>query len=98
MPDQGEEAASQRSSAQDGPAAEKFQGYVIQRRWLDRAKGKTVQVRFLDGKGMKGELVGHDNYCLSVKLEAAPEPILVFKHAIAYLARARAGEGSDAAL
>jgi sRNA-binding regulator protein Hfq len=45
-------------------------------------------VRFLDGKGVKGELVGHDLYCLSVKLEAAPEPILIFKHAIAYLARA----------
>ena len=87
MPDQAVEAELQAPPAQDGPAAEKFQGYVIQRRWLDRAKGKTVQVRFLDGKGIKGELVGHDNYCLSVKLEAASEPILVFKHAIAYLAR-----------
>jgi sRNA-binding regulator protein Hfq len=86
--DQDAEAETQQAPAQDGPAAEKFQGYVIQRRWLDRAKGKTVQVRFLDGKGMKGEPVGHDNYCLSVKLEATPEPILVFKHAIAYLARA----------
>ena len=70
------------------PTPEKFQGYVVQRRWLDRAKGKTIQVRFLDGKGVKGELIGHDNYCLSVKLEAAPEPMLIFKHAIAYLARA----------
>ena len=88
MPDQVAEAETQQAPAQDGSAAEKFQGYVIQRRWLDRAKGKTVQVRFLDGKGVKGELIGHDNYCLSVKLEAAPEPVLVFKHAIAYVARA----------
>jgi sRNA-binding regulator protein Hfq len=55
-------------------------------------------VRFLDGKGVKGELVGHDNYCLSVKLEAALEPVLIFKHAVAYLARVRAGEGSETAL
>ena len=88
MPDQAVEAEREQAPAQDGPAAEKFQGYVVQRKWLDRARGKTIQVRFLDGKGMKGELVGHDLYCLSVKLEAAPEPILVFKHAIAYLARA----------
>jgi sRNA-binding regulator protein Hfq len=88
VPDQVAEAETQQAPAQDGPAAEKFQGYVIQRKWLDRARGKTVQVRFLDGKGMKGELVGHDNYCLSVKLEAAPEPMLICKHAIAYLARA----------
>ena len=87
MPDQVEEAERQPSPTQDGPAPEKFSGYTIQRKWLDRARGKTVQVRFLDGKGVKGELVGHDNYCLSVKLEAAPEPVLVFKHAIAYLAR-----------
>jgi sRNA-binding regulator protein Hfq len=88
VPDQVAEAETQERRAQDDRANEKFQGHAIQRGWLNRAKGKTVQDRFLDGKGMKGELVGHDNYCLSVKLEAAPEPILIFKHSIAYLARA----------
>jgi sRNA-binding regulator protein Hfq len=45
-------------------------------------------VRFLDHKGVKSELVGHDLYCLSINLEAVSEPMLIFKHAIAYLARA----------
>jgi sRNA-binding regulator protein Hfq len=98
VPDQVAEAETQQARAQDDRANEKFQGHAIQRGWLDRAKGKVVQVRFLDGKGVKGELVGHDNYCLSVKLEAAPEPVLIFKHAIAYLARVRVGDSSDGAL
>jgi sRNA-binding regulator protein Hfq len=67
-------------------------GYIIQRKWLDRAKGKPIQVRLLDGKVLKGELIGHDNYCLSLKLEAAPEPVLLFKHAIAYTSVLASGE------
>ena len=81
----------------DAPAPKRAQdmGYAVQRGWLDRAKGKAIQVRLLDGKVLKGELTGHDNYTLSVKLESTPEPILIFKHAIAYTAQQTATSAGE---
>jgi sRNA-binding regulator protein Hfq len=64
---------------------EAFRPHAVQRRWLDDAQGKPIQVRLMDGKGLSGVLLAHDAYCLSLKQAERPEPILVYKQAIALL-------------
>ena len=77
--------------AEDQPKAKKSGGgeavwvHGVQRRWLDDALGKPIQVRLLDGKGVGGILLAHDTCTLLIKQSERVEPILVFKHAIAVL-------------
>jgi sRNA-binding regulator protein Hfq len=53
--------------------------------WLHAASGKVVRVRLLDGKTLVGQLLAFDP-CTLVIQGAAPVPLLVYKHSIAYLA------------
>ena len=53
--------------------------------WLHAASGKVVRVRLLDGKTLVGQLLAFDPHTLVIQ-GAAPVPLLVFKHSIAYLA------------
>jgi sRNA-binding regulator protein Hfq len=53
--------------------------------WLHAARGKVVRVRLLEGKTLVGQLLAFDPHTLVLK-GAAPVPLLVYKHNIAYLA------------
>ena len=53
--------------------------------WLHAARGKVVRVRFLSGKTLAGQLLAFDPHTLVIQ-GAAPVPLLVYKHSIAYLA------------
>jgi sRNA-binding regulator protein Hfq len=53
--------------------------------WLHAARGKVVRVRLGDGKTLVGQLLAFDRHTLVIQ-GAAPVPLLVYKHSIAYLA------------
>jgi sRNA-binding regulator protein Hfq len=53
--------------------------------WLHAARGKVVRVRLLEGKKLAGHLLAFDSHTLVLQ-GAAPVPLLVYKHSIAYLA------------
>ena len=53
--------------------------------WLHAARGQLVRVRLLEGKELVGQLLAFDRHTLVIQ-GAAPVPLLVYKHGIAYLA------------
>ena len=51
--------------------------------FLAALRDKPVTVYFLDGKGIKGTLVGVDPYNIFVQL--SDKDVMIFKHAIKYV-------------
>jgi sRNA-binding regulator protein Hfq len=62
----------------------------VQDAWYARNRDRPVRVRFLDGSGLSGVLVGADTYTLALRLPEREEPVLVAKHAVAVLFRREA--------
>jgi small nuclear ribonucleoprotein (snRNP)-like protein len=50
-----------------GPTPEKFRAHGVQNDWLNKAKGKSVEVRLTDGQTRSGRLAEHDIYCLALE-------------------------------
>ena len=57
----------------------------LQYGWLRQARGSQVSVRLIDGKVLGGMLLDADQYCLALTVAGKAEPVLIFKHAIAFL-------------
>lgn len=59
-----------------------------QKAFFDNALNSSIGVRLLDGKVFEGRLIAHDKFCLFLlpKNNAVNEPVLIFKHAVAYIA------------
>jgi sRNA-binding regulator protein Hfq len=62
----------------------------VQNAWYERNRDRPVRVRFLDGSGLSGVLIGADTYTLSLRVADREEPVLIPKHAVAFLARQEA--------
>jgi RNA chaperone Hfq len=65
-----------------GPTPEKFRAHGVQNDWLNKAKGKSVEVRLTDGQTRSGRLAEHDIYCLALEEAGQDESTLIYKHAI----------------
>lgn len=57
---------------------------LTQNTFLWRLRGKQVEVTFVDGEALEGELVDFDTYTLFVRGESGQE-MAIFKHAIKYV-------------
>ena len=55
-----------------------------QEAFLDALKGQKIMVAFLDGKAMRGVLLGDDRYNLFLRQESGLE-VMICKHAIKYV-------------
>ena len=56
---------------------------AVQGPYLTALVGRTVRVRFLDGKTLTGTLRGHDTFAL--RLETDGQELLIYKHFIGYV-------------
>ncbi len=61
---------------------------TTQRDFIEACIGKQVKIVFLDGKQLKGTLLASDTYTLLIQqgYKASQVEVLVFKHAIKYIA------------
>ena len=69
--------------------SETFTPHGVQNGWLNRARGKPIQVRLTDGQLLSGRLAGHDLYCLALEEAGEAGSTLIYKHAIACLTLSR---------
>ena len=60
---------------------------AVQADWLARHVGTPVTVRLTDGKALGGTLVAADQFCLALRPAGADEDTLVYKSAVAYIAK-----------
>ena len=90
-------ADQQAALNQVGQAAEPSPGQVAQRTGRAQARGKAHQLRFLVRFPDETGVIAQDIYCFAVKIGAGDDPDVVTRQACAYIARARAREGSDGA-
>ena len=67
------------------PAPEKFRAHGIQSEWLNKAKGKSVEVTLDNGQVLSGRLVGHDIYCLSLDEAGQEGDTLIYKQSISFV-------------
>jgi RNA chaperone Hfq len=63
---------------------------AVQGPYLTALVGRTVKVRFLDGKTLTGTLRGHDTFAL--RLETDGQELLIYKHFIGYVVPVLAGQ------
>ncbi len=55
--------------------------------WFARNRGTAIRVRFTDGTALVGTLLAWDTYTIVVAVSGEAEPLLVQKHAVAFVAR-----------
>jgi sRNA-binding regulator protein Hfq len=84
------------SATVDKAARRPWRDDRIQDAWYERNRDRPVRVRFLDGSGLSGVLVGADTYTLALRVPERQEVVLVAKHAVAVLLRREAPDESPA--
>ncbi len=89
----GEKTDAEQAEADPPAGAGEGKTPGLQIGWLRRAQGEAVRVRLLGGKVLAGELVDADVYTLLVRLASGETPVLVYKHAVAYVALGGRGAG-----
>jgi len=60
---------------------------TVQDAWYARNRGHPVVARFTDGKTISGTLAAWDSYTLTLNVAGHAEPFLIYKHALAFVAR-----------
>jgi hypothetical protein len=70
--------------------------HAVQNAWYARNTGKVIRLRFTDGSGISGELVGWDTYTIEIRLAGRAETVLAHKHALSAVLRAEAREDKQA--
>jgi len=59
----------------------------VQDAWYARNRGHPVVARLTDGKTISGALAAWDSYTLTLNVAGRAEPFLIYKHALAFVAR-----------
>jgi sRNA-binding regulator protein Hfq len=77
--------AEETASRGNSPAPEKSRAHGIQNAWLNKAKGRTIRAKLVDGEILEGKLMGDDVYCIAVQIHSEDDPRLIYKHSISYL-------------